>query len=82
MTDNRTYIDDYKELWGIPMSLTESIESYFGKNYFFWMLPTVPPIDINYLERLYKEEDILKMERRPREDQYDEKKKELFQLTR
>ena len=51
--DNQTYVDDMQKLWGRQMTFWENCESFFGKDHWWWMIPTHPCIRINYLERMY-----------------------------
>ena len=46
--DNQTYVDDLKELIGIPLTLIEGIKVWMGEDWMFWWLPTTPILKINY----------------------------------
>jgi hypothetical protein len=51
--DNQTYVDDMQKLWGRQRTFWQNAEQFFGKDYWWWMMPTHPSLKINYLERLY-----------------------------
>lgn len=46
--DNQTYVDDLKDLVGIPMTLGEALFVWLGEDRWFWALPTKPVLNINY----------------------------------
>lgn len=57
--DNQTYVDDLKELVGIPYTLIEALRVWIGEDWLFWALPTQPVLKINYCERLYRAQEIV-----------------------
>jgi len=46
--DNQTYVDDLKDLIGIPLTLTEAFKVWIGEDWNYWWLPTQPVLKINY----------------------------------
>lgn len=60
--DNQTYVDDLKDLIGIPMTLSESLFVWLGEDWIFWLLPTRPVLNINYCERLYRIQQVMSKE--------------------
>lgn len=57
--DNQTYVDDLKDLIGIPLTLTEAFKLWIGEDWHFWWAPTKPVLKLNYWERLYKMQEII-----------------------
>ena len=56
LESNQTYVDQLKNLTGIPMYFGEGCRAWFGSDLWFWLLPTKPKLYVNYLERLYTEQ--------------------------
>jgi len=71
---NQTYVDDMKELFGRPLSLSDNLTMAFGHDWTWWLVPTRPVLSINYLERMYTLKDIKKL-REFEEEDYDEDRK-------
>jgi hypothetical protein len=46
--DNQTYVDDLKDLIGIPLTLFEGFRVWIGEDWTFWLLPTRPELKIDY----------------------------------
>jgi len=40
------------------MRTIDGFKSWFGNDKWFWLVPTKPNLYVNYLERLYLEEEI------------------------
>lgn len=57
--DNQTYIDDLKDLIGIPLTLFDSFFVWLGEDWLFWLLPTRPIQCINYWERLFRIQEVI-----------------------
>jgi len=57
--DNQTYIDDLKDLIGVPLTLGEAFKEWIGEDWTFWWLPTQPVLKLNYCSRLYKMQEII-----------------------
>jgi hypothetical protein len=71
---NQSYIDDMKELFGRPLSLTDNLTMALGYDWKWWLIPTRPCLAINYLEKLYTLRQIKKL-RDFEEDDYDSDRK-------
>jgi hypothetical protein len=71
---NQTYVDDMKELYGRPLSLTDNMVTAIGHDWTWWLLPTRPVISINYLEKMYTLKQIKKM-KEFEEEEYDSDRK-------
>lgn len=50
-----------KNAYGVPYAFINHLEIIFGDNKLTWFIPTPPKYKSNFLEMLYKEEDIQKM---------------------
>ena len=57
--DNQTYVDDLKDLTGIPLTFFDSLKVWIGQDWMFWLLPTYPVLEINYSEKLYSIKDLM-----------------------
>ena len=57
--DNQTYVDDMKDLTGVPLSFFESLRVWIGQDWLFWLIPTYPVLEINYAEKLYSIKDLM-----------------------
>jgi hypothetical protein len=66
--DNQTYVDDLKDLIGMPLTLTESFRVWIGEDWALWLLPTRPVLKMNYWERLYKMQEIVSKKYKEYED--------------
>ena len=78
LEDNQTYIDDKQKLWGKQQDFFQNVEDLFGKDKWWWLIPTHPCIHINYLERLYTRvqlKQILRSKEEFDEDEWDLNKK-------
>lgn len=75
---NQTYVDDMKELFGRPLSLSDNLTMALGHDWKWWLLPTTPALSINYLEKMYTLKEIKKL-KEFEEDDYDENRK-LFAM--
>lgn len=71
---NQTYIDDMKELFGRPLSLTDNLTMVLGHDWKWWLLPTAPCLSINYIEKMYTLKQIKKIKDFEEED-YDSDRK-------
>ena len=71
---NQTYVDDMKELFGRPLSLSDNLTMAFGHDWTWWLIPTTPVLSLNFFERMYTLKDIKKLKDYPEED-YDEDRK-------
>lgn len=71
---NQTYIDDMKELYGKPLSLTDNLMLAIGHDWKWWLVPTRPALAVNYLEKMYTIKEIKKLKEFEEED-YDVKRK-------
>ena len=74
--ENQTYIDDYKKSIGRPLPFMQSADENFGADRLFWLLPTQPMLHINYLEKLYKLDNIRTGDVDLEVDEYDSTGKE------
>lgn len=84
--DNQTYVDDMQKLWGKQRTFWQNAEQFFGKDYWWWLMPTHPSIKINYLERLYTKNQLKQIIRSGVESEEEEwdlnKKNYLHELKR
>lgn len=60
--DNQTYVDDLKDLIGVPLTLVDAFRVWIGEDWWFWMVPTQPVLTINYCERLYNIKQVMNRE--------------------
>ncbi len=65
-----------KETFGKPMALIDCLCQALGDDWYWWLIPTRPIIDINYFEKLYTIKQLKKL-REFEEDDYDQDKKIL-----
>lgn len=42
-----------KDTFGAPLSAVDSMMLSFGEDWTWWLFPTIPVLNINYLEKLY-----------------------------
>jgi DHHC palmitoyltransferase len=75
---NQTYVDDMKDLFGRPLSLSDNLSMAIGHDWKWWLFPTTPVLSINYLEKMYTLKEIKKLKEFEEED-YDENRK-LFAI--
>ena len=71
---NQTYVDDMKELFGRPLSLSDNLTMAVGHDWKWWLFPTTPVLSINYLEKMYTLKEIKKL-KDFEEDDFDENRK-------
>ena len=71
---NQTYVDDMKELFGRPLSLTDNLTSALGHDWKWWLIPTRPCLSLNFLEKMYTLKEIKKLKEFEEED-FDENRK-------
>jgi hypothetical protein len=85
MEDNQTYVDDKQKLQGKPQDLEKTAIAMFGKDKWWWAIPTHPCLHINYLERLYSKNQIRQQKRQDEpfeEDEFDLNKKHYLKELR
>ncbi|KAL4449756.1 hypothetical protein ABPG74_008129 [Tetrahymena malaccensis] len=58
---NQTTVESYKEKYGRPHSFFNQLQIVFGQDQFYWLIPTKPKYNSNYLELLYKGEELAEM---------------------
>lgn len=58
--DNQTYVDDLKDLTGVPMHFFQAMRVWLGEDWKFWLLPTQPILTINYCERLFCVKELMR----------------------
>lgn len=71
-----------QKMWGRQLSFWDNCENFFGKDHWWWLIPTHPCLKINYLERMYTKNQLRQIVRsgqEPEEEEYDVNKK--FYLT-
>ena len=71
---NQTYVDDMKELFGRPLSLSDNLTMALGHDWKWWLIPTRPVLSLNYLEKMYTLKEIKKLKEFEEED-FDENRK-------
>ena len=75
-----------QKMWGRQQEFFENMELMFGKDTYYWFLPTHPCIKINYLERLYSKNQLKQIVRSGMEFEEEEwdlnKKAYLIELRR
>jgi len=52
--NNQTYIEDLKEVSGRPVSFMTGLYMNLGEDVKWWLVPTLPYIVPNYLEKLFE----------------------------
>ncbi|EAS06291.1 DHHC zinc finger protein (macronuclear) [Tetrahymena thermophila SB210] len=58
---NQTTVESYKEKFGRPYSFFNQLQLVFGQDQFYWLIPTKPKYNCNYLELLYNGEELAEM---------------------
>lgn len=70
-----------KETFGKPQPLIDNMFLTLGEDWKYWLIPTMPVIDINYFEKLYTIKQLKKL-REFEENDYDPDKKRLAIVKR
>ncbi|KAL4501683.1 hypothetical protein ABPG72_018734 [Tetrahymena utriculariae] len=82
---NQTTVESFKKKFGRPHSFFNQLQIVFGQDQFYWLIPTKPKYSCNYLELLYKAEELVETLQSNSdfiEDHFNDQQSEYYQSFR